>query len=29
MKLGDALQRRSVSTYIYESAEEASTHEAR
>jgi propionate CoA-transferase len=29
MKLGDALQRRSVATYIYESPEEASSHEAR
>ncbi|SIT42992.1 Coenzyme A transferase [Paraburkholderia ribeironis] len=29
MKLGDALQRRSVATYIYESPEEASSREAR
>ncbi|HEX3380579.1 MAG TPA: acyl CoA:acetate/3-ketoacid CoA transferase [Paraburkholderia sp.] len=29
MKLGDALQRRSVATYIYESPEEASSHDAR
>jgi propionate CoA-transferase len=29
MKLGDALQRRSVATYIYESPEEASSHESR
>jgi len=29
MKLGDALQRRSVATYIYESPEEASSYEAR
>lgn len=29
MKLGDALQRRSVATYIYESPEEASSHEMR
>ena len=26
LKLGDALQRRSVSTYIYESPEEANAH---
>ncbi|MGE8163751.1 acyl CoA:acetate/3-ketoacid CoA transferase [Paraburkholderia sp. NPDC080076] len=29
MKLGDALQRRSVAAYIYESPEEASSHETR